>query len=91
MRQILEIIGTVRKLKTEKQLSLKADISTLVIYGSSSLHEQLKKYEQLIKGSTRAQTIAYETSNREANAIEQDSTSALRASARVNCGVRMLW
>jgi len=81
MHMILEIIGTVRKLKTEKQLSLKADISTLTIYGSSSLHEQLKKYEQLIKGSTRAQTIAYETTNREANALEQDSTSALRATS----------
>ena len=43
MHMILEIIGTVRKLKTEKQLSLKADISTLIIYGSSSLHEQHQK------------------------------------------------
>lgn len=72
MRQFIEIIGTVRKLKTEKQLSLKADISTLTIYGAPALHEQLKKHEQLIKGSTRAQNIVYETSTRNENSIEQD-------------------
>ncbi len=71
MRQFIDIIGTVRKLKTEQQLSLKADLSSLVIYGSPALHEQLKKHEQLIKGSTRAQTISYVTTKRDANSIEQ--------------------
>jgi valyl-tRNA synthetase len=72
MQQFIHLIGTVRKLKTEQQLSLKADISTLTIYGSPALHEHIKKHEQLIKGSTRAQNIAYETGKREVNSIEQD-------------------
>lgn len=73
MGSIIEIIGAVRKLKTEKQLSLKADIKTLVVYtADSALHAALNHHEQLIKGSTRAQSIVYETSTRDASIIEQD-------------------
>jgi valyl-tRNA synthetase len=72
MRSIIEIIGIVRKLKTEKQLSLKADINTLVIYtADAALHAALKHHEQLIKGATRAQTIMYEAIKHDASALEQ--------------------
>jgi len=69
MQQILQIISTVRKLKTEQQLSLKTDLNKLTIYASDAA---LKKHEQLIKGTTRAQTIAYETTKRDASSLEQE-------------------
>jgi valyl-tRNA synthetase len=73
MRHIIEIIGAVRKLKTEQQLSLKADLSTLTIYISdATLQAHIKKHEQLIKGSTRAQSVEYETIGRDTSSLEPD-------------------
>jgi valyl-tRNA synthetase len=73
MRHIIEIIGAVRKLKTEQQLSLKADLNTLTIYTSDAKFQaQIKKHEQLIKGSTRAQSVAYETRARDTSSLEPD-------------------
>jgi valyl-tRNA synthetase len=60
MEHLITIISQVRKLKTEQQLSLKTDIHRLTIYAAdSSLIDQLKKQELLIKGITRAQEIEY--------------------------------
>jgi valyl-tRNA synthetase len=59
MSSILEIISQVRKLKSEQQLSLKTDLSELVITVSDeSLVKQLQDQTPLIKGVTRAHTIA---------------------------------
>jgi valyl-tRNA synthetase len=60
MKHILHIVGTVRKLKTDQQLSLKVTINTLNLFcEDSKLLDQIKLHEQLIKGVTQAQTIAY--------------------------------
>lgn len=56
---VLNVIMQVRKLKTEKQLSLKTEISMLEIYSTDSSLEILKKQEALLKGATKAQVINY--------------------------------
>lgn len=57
MEKLLEIITTVRKLKTEHQLSLKTELQTLTV--DESLHNIVYNQENLIKGVTTAQAIVY--------------------------------
>ena len=57
---VLELIGQVRRLKTEAQISLRTDIETLTICSTNpELHALLRTHEALIKGVTKAITIAY--------------------------------
>lgn len=58
---IIEIASGVRKLKTEKQLSLKTELAKLVICArDTELSHALQQHEQLIKGVTQAKEIQYE-------------------------------
>ncbi len=61
LNAMLAIINGVRKLKTEKQLSLKVELATLTCHiQNEDLVKQLKSVEQLLKGVTRAHTIQYD-------------------------------
>ncbi|MBP6870267.1 valine--tRNA ligase [Candidatus Babeliales bacterium] len=57
MEKLLEIITTVRKLKTEHQLSLKTELQTLTI--DENLHSITHNQENIIKGVTTAKSIVY--------------------------------
>jgi valyl-tRNA synthetase len=59
MTKIIDITALVRKLKTEKQLSLKTELESLTIYCLNLSSEQIKPHEQLIKGITQAKNILY--------------------------------
>jgi valyl-tRNA synthetase len=56
---INDIVATVRKLKTSKQLSLKTPLSVLTICADSSLKNKITPHEQIIKGVTQAETITF--------------------------------
>ena len=66
---IIEIVSQVRKLKTERQLSLKTTLNSLTInVPTSELAATLKQYDQIIKGVTQALEIKYEVNtNKESN------------------------
>jgi valyl-tRNA synthetase len=73
MERVLHIIAQVRKLKTEKALSLKAPLKKLTIYVEDArVIEQVQRQEQLIKGVVHADHIAYE--------VEPSAVVALRGS-----------
>lgn len=60
MVALLTLISQVRKLKSEHQLSLKTELATLTIVNlDNNMRETIRKHEELIKGITRAHTIAY--------------------------------
>ena len=61
MNSLLELISTVRKLKTEQQLSLKTELQTLKITAPTQLHAVLKAQENIIMGVTNARSITYAT------------------------------
>lgn len=61
MNSLLELISTVRKLKTEQQLSLKTELQTLKITAPTQLHVVLKAQENIIMGVTNARSITYAT------------------------------
>jgi valyl-tRNA synthetase len=57
---IITITSLARKLKTEKQLSLKAPLATLKIHGTDQgMLDRIKEQEQIIRGITHAQIIEY--------------------------------
>jgi valyl-tRNA synthetase len=73
MYTVIDAISQVRKLKTEKQLSLKAEVHHLAFYSKHpSLLAFVKKEEQLIKGIAHAHTIMYK-----AGAHESGSSLAI--------------
>jgi valyl-tRNA synthetase len=73
MHAINEIVSQVRKLKTNLQLSLKTPLSTLTIASKDDLCEELKHHEQLLKGVTQAESIAYITpSDQQTELISKD-------------------
>lgn len=54
------MVALIRKLKTEKQLSLKAPLTHLHLYSSdASLIAHLSPCEQLIRGVTHAEQITF--------------------------------
>ncbi len=57
MEKMLEVIATVRKLKTEQQLSLKTELQTLTLH--ESLNYIFADQENIIKGVTTAKKIVY--------------------------------
>jgi len=59
MEKMLEIITTVRKLKSEQQLSLKTELATLAI--DESLSYIFADQQAILKGVTAAQNIIYQT------------------------------
>lgn len=63
---VIELISTVRKLKTEKQLSLKVPLDELTITCSDEhLLHKVEAQEQLIRGITHAQKIHWRAQEKE--------------------------
>lgn len=72
MHKLLNIIGTVRKLKSEQKISLKTDIASLLIYTQDpELREIVTAQETLLKGITRALEIRLSQTAPTENIIEQ--------------------
>lgn len=72
MHKLLNIIGTVRKLKSEQKISLKTDIASLLIYTQDpELREIVTAQETLLKGITRALEIRLSQTAPTENMIEQ--------------------
>ena len=58
IEKVVEIVSLCRKLKTEKQLSLKTELENLNIYSSNhNLLNKIKEEEKLILGITKAKNI----------------------------------
>ncbi len=69
--QLITIVSTVRKLKTGKELSLKAPLACLTLAGNDDALSALKAHEQLIKGITHAQDIKYSDGTQEESSLTQ--------------------
>jgi len=70
--KLIEIVGNVRKLKSEHQLSLKTEIARLTIYCSDiDLYERLKLLAPILKGVTKAQDIEFATETSGEYSLEQ--------------------
>lgn len=67
--KVVQLVGAVRKLKSESQLSLKADLQTLTLHGDQKILDGLKELERVIIGITKAGSIAYNPQNIEASSI----------------------
>ena len=73
MKAVLEIIGQVRKLKSEQQLSLRTELSSLIIScADDTLAQKLKEHHALIKGVTKAHELEVTTTAQETALIEDD-------------------
>ncbi len=68
----LAVVASVRKLKSEKQISLKTELKALVIYGDSLALEMLTQQEMLLKGVTKSASIQFSTDQLEAEHMAQD-------------------
>jgi valyl-tRNA synthetase len=73
MERILHIIAAVRKLKSESNLSLKAEITTLALVGNTATLFQ--DYEALLRGITGAQEISYQSGVIESAQLVQEDQS----------------
>lgn len=72
MESIIELISTVRRLKTEKQLSLKVPLAQLTISCSDEhLLHKIETHEKLIRGITHAQAVHFKAQTKEASSLEQ--------------------
>ena len=73
MNSVIAIATQVRKLKSEKQLSLKTPIATMSVYTqNSTLSEALANHDQLIRGVTQATHIVYDATDHEAQLIQDN-------------------
>jgi valyl-tRNA synthetase len=60
MTSIIALTEQVRKLKSEKQLSLKTPLTTMNVFiHNSDLIEPIARHDQLIRGITQATTVTY--------------------------------
>jgi valyl-tRNA synthetase len=72
MEHIVNLISTVRRLKTEQKLSLKVEVEELSIMANDeNLINKIKDYEQLIKGVTQAKNIKFVNEQLENPLFEQ--------------------
>jgi valyl-tRNA synthetase len=73
MDKIIEIIGMVRKLKSEKQLSLKTEFSHLTLgCQDDELRKKLESNRALIKGITRANSLAFISETLENRIVQEN-------------------
>jgi len=72
MHSLVTIIAQVRRLKTERQLSLKTPLKTLnICLASEKLGIELAEHEQLLRGVCQAESILFTTQSHPI-ALEQD-------------------
>jgi len=59
-KTLIEIVGIVRKLKSDKKLSLKSPLDTMtVLIDTLEMVDAIKANDQLLKGVTHARLIEY--------------------------------
>lgn len=68
----LAVVASVRKLKSEKQISLKTELQSLVIYGDREVQALLAQQETLLKGVTKSASIQFSTELLETEHMTQD-------------------
>jgi len=72
MRLIIKVVATIRKLKTEKELSLKVPLNAITICADNTYTlEQLKPQEQLIRGASHAEKFEYQIAQKASNKLEE--------------------
>ncbi len=82
-QRINELVGTVRKLKTDHQLSLKTELNKLTVYVSDEkLIPLLQEQERIIKGITQAQSLELKLGNNE-SLLSQDGET-ITATVMIN-------
>jgi valyl-tRNA synthetase len=70
---LMDIVGAVRKMKTEKELSLKTPLSSLTLHSADKeMIEKLAPHKQLLKGITHADTISYATGDVKKSILDQE-------------------
>ena len=73
MAKIIELISHVRKLKTEKQLSLKVPLTALTVTcADEHLLHKIQIHAQLIRGVTHAQELHFEAGAHATELQQQD-------------------
>lgn len=76
MKQLLYMIGLIRKLKTEHHLSLRTELATLTIHiKDASTLLLVKNHESLIKAMSKAHTIVFENSDTASNLLVEENGS----------------
>jgi len=84
MNHIIELIAHVRKLKTEKQLSLKVPLATLTVTAADEhLLHKVQAYTQLIRGITHAQEIKFIARQEAVPAVIQQDGQAWSATVSI--------
>jgi len=70
--KLLAIVGKVRKLKSENQLSLKTELAQLIIHVADvNEYYRLKELDQILKGVTKAQQIEFKPEKSKDNFLEK--------------------
>lgn len=70
---LMNIIAAVRKMKTEKELSLKTPLSSLTLHSvNKDIIKTLVPHEQLLKGITHADIISYGTGDVDKSTLDQE-------------------
>ena len=65
MKSVNAVITEVRKLKTERQLSLKTELETLTISAPEEILTKIKDSELVIKGVSQAKAVVFTTTKQE--------------------------
>lgn len=77
MHQIISLVAQVRKLKTEHQLSLRAELQQLEIYADDLAHlHGMAVHESLLRGITQAKTIVYRDKKLGASFLDVPNSTA---------------
>ena len=79
INDVIAIATQVRKLKSEKQLSLKTPLTTMNVFVQmavlSEKLDQLKQHDQLIRGVTQAVAITYQTGENQTSSLTEKDGS----------------
>ncbi len=85
IKRVIELTSTIRKLKTEKQVSLKTALQTLTIFcENEKIMQEVTSQEQLIKGITQAVDVEYKIGTLESAQIRDENSNWF---AQVNYGL----
>jgi valyl-tRNA synthetase len=61
VEHLLAVVAQVRKLKSDHEVSLKTELAELLVVAHQDVIDALKPLEQVLKGVTNAQVVAYAT------------------------------
>jgi hypothetical protein len=65
MQKVIDLVAQVRRLKTERQLSLKTPLQALTVYTpDQALLEALQQQAPLIRGVTQAVVVQFQIGNK---------------------------